>query len=118
MQQQLNILPTSRMVVSTGGDSLGPIGEVHLKFNIGNKVFHDRVMILNNLQHDIILRLPWQPNYRIGCTWNHEGKHLITIKNQFLALSIALHILRQIAKAKGQCTLQCRSITWISIQTP
>ena len=38
----------------------GPIGEVHLKFKIGNIVFHDRFMILNNLQCDRILRLPWQ----------------------------------------------------------
>ena len=80
-------------------------------------MFHDKLVILNNVQHDIILRLPWQQIYRIGCTWNQEGKHFITIKNQFLALSIAPHILRQLAKTKGQCTLQSRSITWISIQT-
>ena len=70
MQQQFNILPNSRNIVSADGDSLGPVGEVHLKFKIGNKVFHDRFMILNNLQCDIIFRLPWQQNYRIGCTWN------------------------------------------------
>ena len=28
------------------------------------------------------------------------------------------HILRQLAKTKGQCTLQCRAIMWISVQTP
>ena len=60
MQEQLEVLPTSRKVVSADGDSLGPIREVHLKFKIGNIVFHDKFMILNNLQHDIILRLPWQ----------------------------------------------------------
>ena len=81
-------------------------------------MFNDRFVILNNLQHDKILRLPWQQNYRIGCTWNQDGKYLITIKNQFLALSIAPHILRQLAKTKGQCTLQHRAITWISVQTP
>ena len=81
-------------------------------------MFHDRFIILNNLQHDIILGLPWQQNYRIGCTWNQEGKHFITIKNQSLDLSIAPHVLRQLAKTKDQCTLQSRSITWISLQTP
>ena len=50
----------NRKVVSADDDSLGPIGEVHLKLKIGNVVFYDRFMILNNLQHDIILRLPWQ----------------------------------------------------------
>ena len=81
-------------------------------------MFNDRFIILNNLQHDIILRLPWQQNDRIRCTWNQEGNHFITIKNQFLALSIAPPIPGQLAKTKGQCTLQSRSITWISIQTP
>ena len=118
LQQQLNVIPTNRKVVSAEGDSLGPIGEVHIKFKIGNIVFHDRFIILNSLQCDIILRLPWQQNYRIGCTWNREGKHFVTIKNQFLVLSIAPHILWQLARPKGQCTLQHRAVIWISIQTP
>ena len=44
----LKILPTSRKVVSADGDSLGPIGEVHLKLKIGKVVFNDRFVILNN----------------------------------------------------------------------
>ena len=70
MQQHLKMLPTNRKVVSADGDSLGPIGEVHVKFKIGKVVFNDIFIILNNLQHDIICGLPWQHNYRIGCTWN------------------------------------------------
>ena len=70
MQQQLKSLPTSRKVVSADSDSLGPIGEVHLNFRIGKVVFNDIFIILNNLQCDIILGLPWQCNYRIGCTLN------------------------------------------------
>ena len=80
MQHQLKILPTSRKDVSADGDSLGPVGEVHLKFKIGKVVFNDRVIILNNLQHDIFLVLPLQRNYRIVCTWNRDGKHFITIQ--------------------------------------
>ena len=60
MQQHLKMLPTSRKVVSADGDSLGPIGEVHVKFRIGKVVFNDVFIILNNLQCDIILGLPWQ----------------------------------------------------------
>ena len=30
LQQQLKVIPTNRKVVSADGDSLGPIGEVHL----------------------------------------------------------------------------------------
>ena len=60
MQQQFKILPTSRKVASADGDSLGPIGKVHLKLKIGKVVFNNRFIILNNLQHEIILGLPWQ----------------------------------------------------------
>ena len=56
----LKVIPTNRKVVSADGNSLGPIAEVHIKFQIDNVVFHNRFVILNNLQHDIILRLPWQ----------------------------------------------------------
>ena len=112
------MLPTNRKVVSADGHSLGPIGEVHVKFKIGKVVFNDVFVILNNLQHDIILGLPWQCNYRIGCTWNWEGKHFLTIKNKFLALSITPHMSKQLVITKGQCTLQGRSITWISIKAP
>ena len=61
LEQQLKVIPTNRRkVVSADGNSLGPVGEVHIKFKIGNIVFHNRFVILNNLQCDIILRLPWQ----------------------------------------------------------
>ena len=99
LQQQLKVIPTSRKVVSADGDSLGPVGKVHLQFQLGNVIFHKRFVILDNLQCDIILSLPWQCNYRIGCNWNGEGKHFITIKNQFLALSLATHLLRQLARS-------------------
>ena len=54
----------------------------------------------------MILGLPWQSNYKIGCNWNMEGKHFITIKGQFLALSIKLHVIQQVPKTKGQCNIQ------------
>ena len=60
MQQHLKVLPTSRRVVSADSNRLGPIGEVHVKFKIGKVVFNDVFVILNNLQCDIILGLPWQ----------------------------------------------------------
>ena len=73
MQQHVILLPTNRKVVSADGNSLGPIGEVHVKFKLGKVEFNDVFIILNNLQRDIIPGLPWQCNYRISCTWNREG---------------------------------------------
>ena len=116
MQQHVKLLPTNRKVVSADSDSLGPIGEVHVKFKLGKVEFNNVFIILNNLQWDIILSLPWQHNYRIGCTWNREGKHFLTIKNKFLALSITPQASKQLVITKGQCTLQGRSITWISVK--
>ena len=79
MQQHVKLLPNKRKVVSADGNSLGPIGEVHVKLKLGKVEFNDIFIILNNLQQDIILSLLWQSNYRIGCTWNRECKHFLTI---------------------------------------
>ena len=118
IQQKVKLLTTSRQVISADGNSLGHFGEVHLKFQVGKIELNDMFVILNNLQRDIILGLLWQHNYWIGCTWNREGKHLFTIKNKFLALSINPQSPKQLVKIKGQCTLQGRSITWISVKMP
>ena len=50
MQQQVKLLPTNRKVVSADGDSLGPIGEVHIKFQLGKVEFNDVFIILSSLQ--------------------------------------------------------------------
>ena len=65
------------------GNSLDPAGEVHLKFQLGKVIFNNRFVILNNLKQEIIQGLPWQNNYKIGCDWNRENKHFISIKGQF-----------------------------------
>ena len=64
----------------------------------------------------MILGLPLQSNYEVGYDWNREGKHFISIKGQFLAHSINQHVIRQLAKTKGQCSIQNRSITWITVK--
>ena len=115
MQQHVKLLPTSRKVASIDDDSLGPIGEVHVKFKLGKVEFNNVFIIL---QWDIILSLPWQHNYRIGCTWNREGKHFLTIKSKFLALGITPQASKQLVITKQQCTLQSRSITWILVKMP
>ena len=96
------MIPINREGVSVDGNSLGPVGEVHVKFQLGKLVFNDRFIILDNLKQDMILGLSWQSNYNIGCDWNREGKYFISITGQFLAHSINQHVIRQLAKTKGQ----------------
>ena len=50
MQQQVKLLPTNGKVVSADGDSLGSIGEVHVKFQLVKVEFNDVFIILNSLQ--------------------------------------------------------------------
>ena len=40
----------NRKIVLADSDSLGSIGEVHIKFQLGKVVFHDRFIILDNLK--------------------------------------------------------------------
>ena len=118
MQQQVKLLPTNRKVVFCRWWQLRPYWWSSFKFKVGKIEFDDIFIILNSLQQDIILGLLWQCNYRIGYTWNREGKHFLTIKNKFLALSITPQLPKQLVKTKGVCTLQGRLITWISIKMP
>ena len=111
-------IPTCRKVSSAGGDSLGPIEEVHLKFQPGKVIFNDRFVILSNLKWDVILGLLWQSNYKIGCDWKREGNNFLSIKGQFLDNSISQGTTRQLAKMKGQYTMQDRSVTWITVKSP
>ena len=46
---RLNCYPPTE-VVSADGDTLGPIGEFHLKFQVGKIEFDDIFVILNHLQ--------------------------------------------------------------------
>ena len=50
MQQLVKLLPTNRKEVSADGDSLSPIGEVHVKLQLGKVEFNDVFAILNSLQ--------------------------------------------------------------------
>ena len=70
IQHQIKPLPNNKEVVCADGDSLGPISEVHIKFKVGKVEFDDIFIILDSLQQDVILGLPWQHNYKIGCSWN------------------------------------------------
>ena len=54
MQKHLKMLPTSREVVSADGNSLGPIGEVHVQFRIGKLVFNNMISFLDYLGNEII----------------------------------------------------------------
>ena len=47
---QLKVILMNRKIVSADGDSLGPIGEVHIKFQLGKVSFHNRFIILDNLK--------------------------------------------------------------------
>ena len=60
IQKLFKPLPTDKEVVSADGDSLGPIGKVHIKFQVGKIEFDDIFIILGSLQQDVILGLPWQ----------------------------------------------------------
>ena len=46
----LNCYPPTEKFVPADGDSLGPFGEVHVKFKLGKVEFNNVFIILNNLQ--------------------------------------------------------------------
>ena len=103
-------------VTSASGTNLGPVGQCDLAFRLGNKQFTERFIILQDLCRNIILRLNWQCNYRIGCNWNVNEQEYITHNSKFLCTSTASSNTEPIVQNAGAFTLPPRSISVISIQ--
>ena len=97
------------------GNSLGPIGEVHLKFQVGR--FYDIFVILT-CNKTLFLVYHGNVTTELAAHGIERVSISLPLKNKFLALSINPQLPKQLVKTKGQCRLQGRLITWISIKMP
>ena len=74
-------------VTSASGANLGPVGQCNLTFRLGNTLFTDRFIVLQDVHRNVILGINFQCNYRIGCNRNVNGQQYITHNNRFLCTS-------------------------------
>ena len=105
-------------VTSARGNNLDPTGQCDLTFQLRNKQFMGRFIILQDLWRNLILGLNWQCNYRIGCNWNANGQHYITHNNKCLSTSTPSPKMEHTIENAGALSLPLRSICVIEVQAP
>ena len=52
---------------------LGPVGQCHLTFMLGNKCFTGKLIVLKDLGWKLVLGPNWQSNYTIDYNWIVNG---------------------------------------------
>ena len=117
--QELKLLQSNKCTVTSSScTDVGPIWQCYLTFKLGNKYFTDKVIFLSDLHKDLVLRLNWQFNYKIGCNWNINGHQYMVHNINYLYTSIALKVTKPIIWNAGAFYLQSRSVSVITIQAP
>ena len=55
LDNKLKLIPCNRSISGAGRGTLTPVGECFVQVQIGNKIFRDRVIIIENLKRSYIL---------------------------------------------------------------
>ena len=103
-------------VTWASGTDLGLLGQCYVTFELGNKYFMDKFIVLQDLRRDLILGLNWQFNYKIGCNWNINKHQYMTHNNCHLCTSIPSKVTKPIFWNAGALYLQPRSVAIITVQ--
>ena len=95
-----------------------PKGECFLQIKIGKQTFRDRVVIVNNLNHDYIIGAAIQRSYCVATGFSKTGRHFLSVNGQMVVQCIPTPTIEPIIKNKGKIKLSPYSITVVSIKTP
>ena len=111
-------LQCSTTLRRAGGEALIPKGECSLQIKIGKQMFRDRVVVINNLNHDYIIGTVIQRSYHIATGFSITGRHFLSVNWQMVAQSIPSSTIESIIKTKDKIKLNPHSITVVSVKTP
>ena len=75
-------------VVSASGEDISLKGMTKLQITINGTTFEHNFLICRNITKPLIIGLDFLRRYRIGTTWNEEGKFSLQYKNKILVQSI------------------------------
>ena len=117
LKHKPKILKCSRTLRGAGGDALIPQSECFLQIKIGKQMFRDRVVIINNLNHDYIIGAAMQRSYCVTTGFSITGRHFLSVNGQMVLQSIPTPTIEPIIKNKGKIKLNPHSITVVSVKT-
>ena len=111
------LIPCNRSIAATGGKTLRPVGECFIHLQIGERVFRNWVVVIDNLRNKYILGQVLHRSYWFSTSYSTTGKHYITINGQVIAQSILQPLDYPIVKTKGRITLPPVSVSTIEVKT-
>ena len=85
---------------------------------IGNKMFRDRVIGIENLKRDYILGQVLHRDNRFGIGYSTNDRHCITLNGEMLVQSCLQLTTNPIIKTKGKIKLLPSSISVIEVKIP
>ena len=81
-------LPT---VVGANGTSLGVIGKINCKIEIGAKTFRQTFLVCENLTRSLILGVDFAKQHAAGVHWTKHNSFVLTINRETVAETKELH---------------------------
>ena len=111
------LIKCNRSVSEAGGGVFIPVEECFISVQIGNKVFRDRVIVIENLKKDYILGQVLHRDNRFGTGYSTNGRHYITLIGEILAKSCSQLTTNPILNTKGKNKLLTSSISVIEART-
>ena len=118
LKHKPKILKCNRTLRGAGDEAFIHKVESFLQIKIGKQMFRDRVVIVNNLNHNYIIGTAIQRSYHIATGFRITGMHFWSVNGQIVAQSIHAPTIEPIIKSKGKIKLSPHSITAVSIKTP
>ena len=82
LKNKLKLIKCNRSISGAGRGILNPVRECFAEVQIGNKMFWDRVIIIENLTRDYILGEVLQRAIRFGMGYYTNGRHYINLNEE------------------------------------
>ena len=108
----------NRSISEAGRGTHIPVGECFVQLQISNKIFRERVIVIQNLKKDCILGQVLHGANQFGMGNSTNGRHYITLNGEMLVLSCLEIVTNPILKTKGKIKLLPSSISDIEVRMP
>ena len=118
IQNRPKLTKCNRNISSASGKALIPVGECFVQLQIGEKVFRDRAIVIQNLKCEYILGQLLHRAYRFSMGYSTMGKHYTMVNNEMIAEATSQVTDNPIIKTKGKITLSPVSVSVISKKMP
>ena len=79
LENKPKLITCNKSISGAGRGMLIPVGECFSSVQIGNEMFNNRVIIIENLKRDYILVQVLLRENRFGIGYSKNGRHCITL---------------------------------------